>query len=224
MSRYTEVPWSGGGEYFRVLSWIDRLPESVAQNSVMPLLREAAEYDALAVADGAYMDYNHYEISSYRSPLYPFLKALKRNPQLFHSVTDNYRSITSKVPGFAPLIAGELLYESGETEAALPKLLEAMNEAVSAGAGRLWRRVLPIRFRGGARKASAGAYAQRAFGGGRRDCVYRGLASQGRGEGGAGLALCVPDREAQGYAAFIDDMKACGLGGEYLRLLNGALE
>lgn len=182
------------GEYFRVLSWIDRLPESVAQNSVMlqliktayysseesfgkawtclggaealirnqtplprrlygiylmtkanlffrqgdigktqPLLREAAEYGAADVADGTYMDFNLYEISAYRAPLYPFLKALGRSPQLFHSVTGNYRSIINKGPGYAPLIAGELLYESGEIEAALPKLLAAMDEAVSAG-------------------------------------------------------------------------------------------
>lgn len=182
------------GEYFRVLSWIDRLPHSVTQNSVMlqliktayysseesfgrawtclgdaealiqkqtslprriygiylitkanlffrqgdigntrTLLRMAADYDVADVADGAYMDFNLYEISAYRAPLYPFLKALKRSPQLFHSVTDDYRSIISKGPGYAPLIAGELLYESGEIEAALPKLLEAMNEAVNAG-------------------------------------------------------------------------------------------
>ena len=49
----------------------------------------------------------------------------------YDSLVGNYRTLISTNPGYAPLIKGELFYESRKLNEALPESLAAIDEAVT---------------------------------------------------------------------------------------------
>ncbi|MFL0195059.1 LuxR C-terminal-related transcriptional regulator [Clostridium sp. WILCCON 0269] len=79
-----------------------------------------------------YMDFNLFDISIFRAPYHVFIKILKRNFAEYDSLVGNYRTLITANPGYAPLVKGELYYESGKLNEALPELLASIDEAVNA--------------------------------------------------------------------------------------------
>lgn len=76
-----------------------------------------------------YYDFNTADIYFYRCPIYKLKDVIKGAPEEYSKLVGNYRKMLSKNPGYAPLAAGEYLYESGRPEEALPYLLKAQEEA-----------------------------------------------------------------------------------------------
>lgn len=94
-------------------------------------LHEAMTLGVTDDANKAFMDFNLYEISAYRAPIHTCIKALRLNPEIYHTFVSDYRSIIITKPGYDPLVAGELFYESGKLDEALPKLITAVDEAMN---------------------------------------------------------------------------------------------
>lgn len=100
----------------------------------LPLLLSAAERNA----DGhfvmpKYFDINTGDIYYYRCPLSKAIDLYGENPDRYEEVMKRYRELISVKPGYHPLIAGEYLYENNKLEEALPRLLNALEEAKAAG-------------------------------------------------------------------------------------------
>lgn len=79
-----------------------------------------------------YHDFNIADIYFYRCPINRLTNMLKEASEQYQRVIDNYRGMISKNPGYAPLWAGEYLYESNRLEEALPYLLKGQEEAREA--------------------------------------------------------------------------------------------
>ncbi len=80
-----------------------------------------------------YNDFNMADIYFYRCPINMLTVLFKESPEKFSQMTESYRGMISKNPGYAPLAVGEYLYESNHLEQALPHLLAALEEAKAAG-------------------------------------------------------------------------------------------
>jgi LuxR family transcriptional regulator, maltose regulon positive regulatory protein len=80
-----------------------------------------------------YFDINLYDISLYRTKYHSLIKMFQNNLAKYQEFIKHYRRLISKKPGYAPLIEGELCYESGRLDEAVPKLLTAVDEALEAG-------------------------------------------------------------------------------------------
>lgn len=79
-----------------------------------------------------YNDFNMSDIFFYRCPIKRLAGLFKEAPEKYSRMTESYRGMISKNPGYAPLGIGEYLYESNRMEEALPYLLKAQEEARSA--------------------------------------------------------------------------------------------
>lgn len=99
----------------------------------LPMLLSAAENDG-----GKYYkmpefyDFNLSDIYFFRCPIYRLTDLFKEAPDNFDRMTESYRGMISKNPGYAPLAIGEYLYECNRLEEALPYLLSALEEALEA--------------------------------------------------------------------------------------------
>ena len=80
-----------------------------------------------------YHDPNQADIYFYRCPVNKLITLCRDAPGQYARITESYRKLISKNPGYAPLILGEYYYESNRSEEALPYLLKALDEAQSAG-------------------------------------------------------------------------------------------
>lgn len=98
--------------------------------SLVSAIKNAAAYSLDANID--YIELNLYDISAYRANTYLFIKILQKNPAQFHVIAKNHRSLIRINSGYEPLIAGELDYERGKLDEALPKLTAAVGEAINA--------------------------------------------------------------------------------------------
>lgn len=79
-----------------------------------------------------YMDFNAADIYLYRCPVNKSLRIFDKYPDKFDDLVKSYRKMITKNPGYAPLAAGEYLYEKNRLKEALPYLLAAMEEAQTA--------------------------------------------------------------------------------------------
>jgi LuxR family maltose regulon positive regulatory protein len=100
--------------------------------NTLQTIKEAAACDINNVMNTEYMDFNLFDISIFRAPYHALIKILKRNFAEYDSLVGNYRTLISTNPGYAPLIKGELYYESGKLNEALPELLASIDEAINA--------------------------------------------------------------------------------------------
>lgn len=80
----------------------------------------------------AYHDFNTADIYFYRSPVNRAMEILRRAPEQYGRMIENYRKMIAVNPGYAPLGVGEYLYENNRQEEALPYLLKALEEAENA--------------------------------------------------------------------------------------------
>ncbi len=79
-----------------------------------------------------YNDFNASDIYFYRCPFNGLLKYAGQALDQFDRITDTYRALISKNPGYAPLITGEYFYETNGLDKALPYLIKAVDEAKAA--------------------------------------------------------------------------------------------
>ncbi len=79
-----------------------------------------------------YYDLNAADIYFYRCPARIIAGLFRQDPEQYRSMTESFRSIISKNPGYSPLGIGEYLYENNRLEESLPYLLKAMEEAIEA--------------------------------------------------------------------------------------------
>lgn len=79
-----------------------------------------------------YFDLNTADIYFYRSPVRVVANLFGKDPARYDTMSEDYRTLLSVNPGFAPLVPGEYLYEHNRLEEALPYLLKAMEEARTA--------------------------------------------------------------------------------------------
>lgn len=100
-------------------------------NSLQAII-EAAACGSNQARNMNYMDPNLYDITMYRTVYRIFVKMLRKSSTEYDLFVSNYRSLISINPGYAPLIIGEFYYESGRLNAALPKLLASVDEAIHA--------------------------------------------------------------------------------------------
>lgn len=94
---------------------------------------------AAAATDGgryykmpAYSDFNTADVYFYRCPIRALTVLFKEAPDQYSRMTESYRGMISKNPGYAPLGIGEYLYESNRLGEALTYLLKAQDEALQA--------------------------------------------------------------------------------------------
>lgn len=80
-----------------------------------------------------YWDFNLFEISTYRAKTCYGIQMMRNNSKYYDQVAQSYRSRIRKYPGYLPLEAGELFYESGKLNEALPELASAVDEAIAVG-------------------------------------------------------------------------------------------
>ncbi len=80
----------------------------------------------------AYNDFNTSDVYFYRCPIFRLTELFKGAPDKYREMVDNYRTMISQNPGYAPLCAAEYLYENNRQEEALPLLLKAQEEAREA--------------------------------------------------------------------------------------------
>lgn len=99
----------------------------------LPLIVAAAEANASQYYKMlAYNDFNAADIYFHRCPIHKMAGFFGRAPDQYGRVIDSYRRMISVNPGYAPLGIGEYLYESNRLEEALPRLLQALEEAETA--------------------------------------------------------------------------------------------
>lgn len=79
-----------------------------------------------------YNDFNTADIYFYRCPIHMLTSLFKESSDQYGRMTQSYRAMISKNPGYSPLGVGEYLYESNRLEEALPYLLRAQEEAQQA--------------------------------------------------------------------------------------------
>lgn len=79
-----------------------------------------------------YCDLNTADIYFYRCPISKVVGLLRQDPEQYGKMSESYRGIISKNPGYSPLAIGEYLYENNRMEEALSFLLKAMEEASDA--------------------------------------------------------------------------------------------
>lgn len=80
-----------------------------------------------------YNDFNTADIFFYRCPINLLAGLFREDCDQYERMTESYRGMISKNPGYAPLGIGEYLYESNRLEESLPYLLKAIDEAVATG-------------------------------------------------------------------------------------------
>jgi len=80
-----------------------------------------------------YYDFNTSDVYFYRCPISHMTRLFNDRQDEFEAIAGKYRTLITKNPGYKALVAGEFLYESGKLDEALPNLLEAVEEARSAG-------------------------------------------------------------------------------------------
>lgn len=81
-----------------------------------------------------YLDYNLCDIYFYRCPVNRLTALYGSNPGGFREMISAYRTnLVRKNPGYAPLAAGEYLYETDHLEESMKYLLSALEEATQAG-------------------------------------------------------------------------------------------
>jgi LuxR family maltose regulon positive regulatory protein len=99
----------------------------------LPLILSAAESDrGRYYKMPEYSDLNTADIYFCRCPVRQLTALYSKDPEQYGRMTESYREMISKNPGYAPLGIGEYLYESNQLEAALPYLLKAVEEARDA--------------------------------------------------------------------------------------------
>ena len=99
----------------------------------LSLLLSAAETnDSRYFKMPEYNDFNTVDIYFYRCPVSMLAVLFREAPDKYGKMTESYRGMISKNPGYAPLGAGEYLYENNRLEEALPYLLKALEEAQAA--------------------------------------------------------------------------------------------
>ncbi len=79
-----------------------------------------------------YFDFNASDIYFYRCPIYKTAILFGERYDEFSEIARKLRTVITKHPGYAPLVAGAYLYENNRLEEAIPYLLEALEEARSA--------------------------------------------------------------------------------------------
>lgn len=101
------------------------------ENTLKTILEAGASGISTAMST-QYMDVNLYDISIFRTPYNVLISIFDKSSTEYDSLINSYRTLISRNPGYAPLIKGELYYESGNLDKALPELLTSINEAVNA--------------------------------------------------------------------------------------------
>ncbi|MDP4177908.1 MAG: LuxR C-terminal-related transcriptional regulator [Bacillota bacterium] len=85
-----------------------------------------------------YIDFNLFDSSIFRCPYHSLIKILKVNFNEYKSLVINYRSVINTKVGYESLVKGELYYEIGKVNEAIPELLTSIDQAViSSCAGSL---------------------------------------------------------------------------------------
>jgi len=80
-----------------------------------------------------FYDYNPSDIYFYRCPVCLLTRVCAANPDLYGKMVVHYRKMLTKNPGYKQLIPGEYFYETNRLDKSLPCLLEAVEEAQTAG-------------------------------------------------------------------------------------------
>ncbi len=97
-------------------------------NGLLSLLTDIETYNVTFKVTG-YYDFNTGDTYFYRCPIGKMAYLYGNNPEAYSNMTKKFREIITDNPGYAPLAAGEYLYENNQMEEALPYLLEALTEA-----------------------------------------------------------------------------------------------
>ncbi|MDD4402059.1 MAG: LuxR C-terminal-related transcriptional regulator [Desulfitobacteriaceae bacterium] len=92
----------------------------------------AAARDPDTFSTRKYLDLNLYDVSLYRCTYHNLFKILRKNSGTFNKLVVSYQSLINEKPGFTSLFEGEFCYETGLLDEALPKLLQAVEEATNA--------------------------------------------------------------------------------------------
>jgi len=79
-----------------------------------------------------FYNFNTLDIYYYRCPFGQTARVYGEEPDKYDNMVDHYRSMISINPGYKQLIPGEYYYENNRLEEALPRLLEAQDEAQAA--------------------------------------------------------------------------------------------
>ncbi len=99
--------------------------------NLLASLKRAAQYDENA--DFEYMEFNLFEISAYRSKSISTINMLRKHPADYYAMLKLYKNQIRKNPGYTPLAAGELYYETNRLNEAQKYLAAAVDEAIAAG-------------------------------------------------------------------------------------------
>lgn len=76
-----------------------------------------------------YVDLNDSDIYIYRSPIHIMVKLFETDRDAFDKLRDYHNMMSTKRPGFIPLVAGEYYYEKNRPDEALPLFLHAAEAA-----------------------------------------------------------------------------------------------
>ncbi len=131
--QYASVP--GWNSYSRTVCTLAEANLLIREGNVeyLSLLFSAAETNEDKYYKmSEYNDFNTADIYFYRCPINLLAGLFREDPDKYGKMTENYRGMISKNPGYAPLGAGEYLYESNRMEESLPYLLKALEEAQEA--------------------------------------------------------------------------------------------
>lgn len=132
-NQYASSP--GWNSYSRTVCTLVEVNLLIREGNVeyLPLLFSAAETnDSRYFKMSEYSDFNTADIYFFRCPIKLLAKLYREAPEKYEKMTESYRGMISKNPGYAPLGIGEYLYESNRLEEALPYLLNALKEAQDA--------------------------------------------------------------------------------------------
>lgn len=100
---------------------------------VIPFMTVFEQFDPRYYKMPEYYDFNTSDIYFHRCPISHMARLFGERQDEYEAIARKYRTLITKNPGYKPLAAGEFLYESGKQDEALPYLLEAREEARSAG-------------------------------------------------------------------------------------------
>lgn len=131
--RYITVP--GWTKYYQIACALAEANLLIREGKTdfLPLIVAMAEINANQFYKMAeYNDFNVADIYYYRSPLNKIAGLIGKNPTEYTKMIESYRRMITVNPGYAPLGAGEYLYENNRLEEALPYLLKALEEADNA--------------------------------------------------------------------------------------------
>lgn len=115
--------WFARANYYLRLGNLEQCLKSIIQ---------ANSSNSGSLFTNEYMEINLYDISLYRSMYHMIISMMKKSEHAYGAFVKNYRMLIEKKPGYAPLVVGELFYETNRLEDALSKLTMAVEEAVSA--------------------------------------------------------------------------------------------